>query len=735
MESPSALYPKKVDLTNCDKEPIHIVGKIQNHGYLIACNPNTLKISYFSQNCLDLFDVSSDELAENHIHTLFSESLIDQIKNNCNEHKIVPIPITLKEEDFILIAHSVDTQAIIIELEKADEPLDPIIYQQQLSLAINSLSAIKNEFDMCKEVAQLIKSFFDYDRVMIYQFDSHWNGKVVAEEKEAHLESWLGLQYPATDIPQQARKLFLKQGVRIVADVSSDTIPITNSASHKAPLDLSNSELRAVSPIHIEYLTNMGVGATLTAAIIYQNELWGLIACHHYSPKFLNYHRRLSVKLITQMFSSQLGLLTMNIALEKTNQSNKIRLKLIEQMSKGWDIESILSVESYSMLDITEAEGAALFMNGAIKTIGNTPEEEEITKLISWIQTQHNSDVLYTSHLGSIYADAHKITETASGILTLFISNSKNDMLIWFKPEVIQTVDWGGNPNEKSVDSNQILSPRKSFAKWTEEQSGHSLPWSDMEIASTKALKDHITNIIVEKYDEINFLNKKLVAANEELESFSYSVSHDLRSPLRGIDGFAQIIKEDYFDSLDEYGQQAINTIISSINKMNTLIDDILAFAGLGKTLLKRDKINMQELISDVLGFLQVDRLYANTYINVHQLPPAYGDRGMIFQLLINLIGNALKYSSKEEKPNIEIGYENEYYYIKDNGIGFDISHVTKIFGVFNRLVNDEYQGSGIGLAISKRVVEKHGGDIKVRSTPQKGSVFSFNLNKNDQLS
>ncbi len=729
MESPSTLYPKKVDLTNCDKEPIHIIDKIQHHGFLFAFHPTSQEILYYSENCLELFELNSTQMLSSSVNDLVPDHIVDQVLSKVNKEKSTPFHIALNGNNYILISHH-NGQNVIVELEPTGQEIDPIIYQEQLTKTISELNLATDEIMMCDTTAKLIKDFFGYDRVMIYQFDANWNGKVVSEVREPELESWLGLHYPASDIPQQARKLFLKQGVRIIADVNSAPKHILKDASNSNPLDLSKSELRAVSPIHIEYLSNMNVGATLTAAIVFQDQLWGLVACHHSSPKFVNYHRRVSCKFITQVFSTQLGLRSANSLLQKTNQSNKIRSKLIEKMSRNWDIDAVVSDGEYSILDVTQAKGAALCMDGQIKTIGLTPTDKQIEKLIDWLSKKSDSDIFTTNNLSSEYEDGKEIIKSASGVLAVFISRAKRNIMLWFKPEVIQTVDWGGNPNKAVTLENEKLTPRKSFAKWSEEHTGHSTPWLDYEIAAAKALKEHIAEIIIQKYEEINALNEKLKNAYSELESFSYSVSHDLRAPLRGIDGFAQIIKEDYYDTLDDFGKQAVGTIISSIDKMNLLIDDILAFSSLGKTSLKKQEVSIQKIVNEVLEFLQVAVVYKNVRIHILDLPKNYGDRGMIFQLLNNLIGNALKYSSKKEQPEITIGYEDGAYFVKDNGIGFNAKHTDKIFGVFNRLVNDDYQGSGIGLAIAKRVIEKHNGTIWAKSELNKGATFYFTLNK-----
>ena len=307
--------------------------------------------------------------------------------------------------------------------------------------------------------------------------------------------------------------------------------------------------------------------------------------------------------------------------------------------------------------------------------------------------------------------------------------------MLWFKPEKLETVTWAGNPEKPvALDYNQRLSPRKSFEKWSVLQHAQAEPWEDYELAAAKALKQDISEIILEKYEEVKSLNNRLQIAYEDLETFSYSVAHDLRAPLRGIDGFAQIIKEDYYDALDDFGKSSVQTIIYSADRMNRLIDDILEFSRVSKADLSRSRFSLETVTRDTLKFLNVAQEYPKTEIRIQDsLPEVYGDQNMITQVMQNLLTNALKYSAHKDQPLLEVGSEKikgkTYFYIQDNGIGFDKKrHQKRIFKLFSRLVGKEYEGSGVGLTIVKRIIKKHNGKLKVRSTPGQGSTFLFTL-------
>ncbi|GAA0714433.1 ATP-binding protein [Aquimarina litoralis] len=734
--SPSQLYPKKIDLTNCDKEPIHIIGNIQKRGFLLTCSFEERKLLRYSQNIVDLFSIGVDAIFNEPIEFLFETHNIDihAILNKLETKDVVYQEVHINKAPITLITHKNATE-YIIELEPNSIALNPFEYQLQLSEIATKINTEKNISEKCNSAARLIKQYLGYDRVMIYQFDADWNGSIIAESKEEHLESWLGLHYPSTDIPQQARKLFLKQGVRIIDDVNEISTPIITNTKNidLPPLDLSKSELRAVSPIHIEYLQNMKVGATLTAAIVFNDTLWGLIACHHYSQKFINFYQRLSCKFLAQIFSTSLQLDSKNNVLDQIQKSSITRSVLIDQITREKDIVLGLSRFDITLNDLTHSTGAAICIDNDITLIGTCPEIEQIRDLINFISEQTTENFYQTNSISRAFETAKAYKNIASGVLCQFISKAKKDALIWFKPEVIQNVDWAGNPEKAvSIDEDVHLSPRKSFEKWSIEQEGISEPWTDNEIAAVKSLNKSISDIIIEKYNEVKELNARLKMAYDELESFSYSVSHDLRAPLRGIDGFAHIIKEEYFDSLDDFGKNSVKTIIDSVEKMNTLIDDILEYSGLGKKPVEYRHFSLIKLTKDLL--VDLENIYPNVQVEIQEaMPDLKGDKTITTLLIKNLLENAMKYSSKKEKPLVNIGHlKDTIYYIKDNGIGFDMKHQKTIFGVFNRLVNDEYSGSGIGLAIAKRVVDKHKGKIWVESKLNEGTTFYFNLKSHE---
>ena len=727
----SKRYPKSEDNPSYDGESTRIVGRIQNHGVLLVCSVEDKLVKCASDNTGLLFEVDAHSLLGNSIYTVIEETIIGELFKQLLKRSMAYKEITLNNQSITILAHK-SGECYVLEFEINTVELNPFIHEMRLAETASEINNVSDITEKCDSSASLIKQYLGYDRVMVYQFDAEWNCDIIAERKEEYLESWLGLRLPASDIPQQTRQLFLKKGVRVVNDVNSAAVNVIESArqADHVVLNLLQSELGAASTTHLGYLTNMKVVASLMIAIVHDNLLWGLIVCHHHaSPKYVSFYQRISSSFLAQTLATSIHLSNTDEMLEQLKKNAFVRSNLVDQINHEKDIARGLSEFEFTLNDLTNSDGSAIYINNKITTVGSCPKDAEIIKLIEKIKTLTDTQLYHTDCMVNDFDQARAYRAVASGVLCLFISSKNNDAILWFKPEVIKTINWAGNPdNANSVANNNQLSPRKSFKKWSIEQENTSQHWEDYEISEGVNLQKSIQDVIIANYDEVKKLNEQLKMAYEELESFSYSISHDLRAPLRGIDGFAHILKEDYYDNLDGFGKSSVDTIISSITKMNLLIDDILEYSGLGRTNIKFRKFPIDILIQEILPDLKL--LYNNVDVVVEKnLPDILGDRTLVLLLVKNLLENAMKYSCKTIDPTVTIGcIENNTFFIGDNGIGFDMKHQDKIFGVFDRLVNDEYPGSGIGLAIAKRVVDKHNGKIWVESQKNLGSTFYFRL-------
>ncbi|MGB7786147.1 MAG: ATP-binding protein [Salinimicrobium sp.] len=729
-------YPEEVNLDNCAKEPIHIIGKTQAYGVLLVCDALNLKITQAGTNSEQFFSVPHEELLGQELSLLLKQEKIDALKEALAQKEIsIPHEVEINGKKFLMLAHFSDIN-LVLDFEPLNEDRDPYFFQKQLSRILNKIKSTHSIEHLCRTATVLTKQMFGYDRVMVYRFDEEWNGEVIAENKNEEMQSWLGLHYPTTDIPQQSRAMFLKHRVRVITNVDYEPVALVPQLSPltKDSLNLSRSSLRAVSPIHIEYLKNMDVGASLSAAIVVRGKLWGLIACHHNTAKYLDHYQRESCRFLAQMLSTEIELQETNSYISNTELSEGLRQELVQQMRQKSEISEGLSRGAVKFTDLVSCGGGALFFNNSWTFVGQTPSEEQVQELLVHLLVEKES-LYHTRRLAEEFPPAEAYKDVASGILSLRVSENK--YIMWFRPEVVQTVNWGGNPEKKAFynEEKQRISPRKSVEKWSQQVNGISKDWKDCDISVARALRENVSHLVLARQsEEIATLNEQLWQANEELELFSYGLSHDLRAPVRGVDGFLQILQEDFSEEMEPEAKELLQKSREMMLKMNTLIDDILEYSGLHKS----GEINFQEvevnpLLQEIIEFYNLKTLYPAVQLEISErLPKMKGDRRMLFQLWSNLITNACKYSAVSQNARVEIGVEQQdgkkVYFVKDNGIGFDQKHAAKIFSTFSRVAGSKFEGSGIGLAIVKRILEKHGGEIWAKSQPGEGAAFYFSL-------
>lgn len=741
---------EEVTLLNCDKEPIHIPGKIQAHGFVIICSGEDLIINQISKNIYDFLEIKPEDLLNTPLENLLEKQTIEDIKKHLvagnfllfNPYNLV-ITVNNINKYFNIIC-SLNDNLLILEFEpfQENELNNYSMFYYAFNTALTKIQSTVSLKDLFQTTAEQIKILTDYDRVMVYRFDKDWNGEVVGEAKNQDLESYKGLHYPHTDIPAQARELYLKNWIRIIVDVNTPQVPlmpVINPKTNK-PVDLSNTVLRATSPIHIEYLQNMGVNATLTISIIYEGKLWGLFACHNYSPKFINYHLRNTCELIGKIFSNHLSYKQEDEDLKYRELIKTTTATIIENISKDWDIVYSLIKGNPNILDMNESSSAILYYDEKFYILGDLINEKDLNVIINYLK-KSNENIIVTNELSKLIPKLISIKEKASGLMSVKIS--EDDYIIWLKPEVLQTVDWGGKPDKNIVVENDIarLSPRKSFEKWSEQKENQSSDWKSAEIDSAMQLRENIINIVLKNMLTVKKLNRdlelqkqSLTDKNNELSNFAHVASHDLKEPLRIITNYNQLLLRRYKDKLDSDAMEFIQYSIDGGNRMKLLIDSLLQYAKIGTSSFNFEEININDVIDTVINNLKIQIDEKNVLINKSNLPVIVADKVLIELIFRNLINNAIKYSS--QAPIIDISYKedkNEYIFIiKDNGIGIDSKYHESIFSMFKRLHGrSEYEGTGIGLATVKKIVEAHNGKIWIESEEKKGSVFYFTISKN----
>lgn len=748
MSDQDITIPFPVDVSNCDKEPIHIPGSIQSHGVMFALQETDFTILQVSDNVFNFFGLHAEEVINKNLIQLLGLEQIMLLKESLDEDDLLivnPIELSINVDNrtvyFDGIVHR-SQGILILELEPITSDKGKIFFKiyHLIRSAISKLKKAANIGEFSDILVREIKRITGFHRVMVYRFDQDWNGVVIAEEKPEYLTTYLGLHYPASDIPAQARKLYSQNWLRLIPNIDYQPAAIVprNNPLTEEPLDLSTSVLRSVSPLHIEYIQNMGVTASMSISIMKDGKLWGLIACHHQAPKFIPYEIRNACEFLGQIASLEISGKEENEDIEYKLYLQSCNYKLVQYMSLEQNFIHGLINHDTSLLNIANAQGAVVYFDGEYFTVGNTPQQQEIQELVEWIHENQKEEIFYTDSLSQVYPQAEKLRNVASGLMVVSISKIQKNYVLWFRPEVVQTVDWGGNPNKPvEVEENGSirLSPRKSFELWKETVLLKSLPWKSPEINAALELRSAIIGLVLRKADELAQLNIELERSNRELDAFAYIASHDLKEPLRGIHNYSNFLMEDYGGLLNEEGRKKLQTLIRLTQRMEDLIDSLLHFSRLGRADLAMQITDLNDVLHGSLELLRprIDDMKVDIQVP-RPLPTVYCDRIRVGELFNNLITNAIKYNDKANKW-ISIGYIEEppspiIFYVRDNGIGIREKHFESIFRIFKRLHGPSKYGggTGAGLTIAKKIVERHGGRIWVDSTYGEGTTFYFTL-------
>ena len=696
-----------------------------------------------------------------------------------------------------VLAHQ-SSGAVVVELEEsADDGTSSFdaLYPLVQSL-VGKLASAGSQAEACRMAAREVRALTGFDRVLVYRFDEQWNGTVVAEDGNGRLPSYLDLRFPASDIPAQARDLYRLNRIRLIPDAGYDPVPILSDRELKAgeptarepsgsaagfstgcstgssverssvpngrgpaaeplgsrgarepdskarepgaprPLDLTFAGLRSVSPVHLEYMRNMGTAASMSVSILAGDELWGLISCHHAEPRRVPFHARTACTFVGQVLSHQLVAQGHAADYAERIHLKTIQGRLLARMAGAADFEQGLAEDPGDLLGLTRAAGAAVVSaGGPCRLVGDTPAEADVRALVDWLQASVHEEVFATDRLAERFGPARRYAGVTSGLLAISVSKLHARYVLWFRPEVVRTVAWGGDPREaKRVDPHTgRIHPRHSFEAWKETVREQATAWRPSEVDAAAELRNNVVGIVLRQAEELAELTGELERSNKELEAFSYSVSHDLRAPFRHIVGYAELLREMESAALTSEGRRYVDTIIESAQYAGTLVDNLLTFSQMGRSSLSHVDIDMNRLVAEAIRDLAADMKGRDVHIDVKPLPTVYADLMMLRLVVQNLLSNAVKYTRPRPRAEVEVGCESDdrehVFHVRDNGVGFDMRYVDKLFGVFQRLHRmEEFEGTGIGLANVRRIVARHGGRAWAEGATDRGATFYFTL-------
>ncbi|MDM1139726.1 ATP-binding protein [Empedobacter sp. R132-2] len=714
-------------IKNCEDEEIQFLNEIQPFGYLIGIHKNSHQIEFYSQNIDELFQISAENVLNQDINQLYNFELDFDEVLNLDQGEFCRTHLKINSKTYHLTSYHFD-ELIYLELEELIILENRLAYYNFSEQILYSKS-IDATWD---RLISSIKKLINYDRVMLYKFLEDGSGVVIAEEIDNGLDSYLGLRFPEFDIPKQARQLYLEKKSRLVADVNSNRISLI--ATNHQKINLMYSSVRALSPIHLQYLRNANCAASFSISIVINEKLWGIVACQNSEPKFIPNQVRLQTELLTRQARLTYVNFKATERLKFQNYFNETAIKLKENLLTEENLQQSMNNNLKEVLNLTKANGIALVNFDDVFVEGETPDKHEILRIKEWA-FKRNSARLFTSNTFYLdYGQELNLSPNSAGVMFCFLNQTYEHFIIWFKKEQVQTLNWAGEPNKiKHVDEILSFSPRTSFKIWQENIKNKSFIWLDKE----KYVAKEVIKLIIETLHlqsfKIHSLYEQLKEINDELDSFSYTVSHDLRTPLSVMKLNCQMIQRTL--EHDEIKSDRLKSVIDEIDRMTQMMQDLLALSKAKKSEIVLSIIEtkpiIEKIVHDVLLYYKTN----DTQVVIEEVHNVLGDKTMFYEVFLNIIGNAIKYSSQAEHPIIkiwsELNEEEVIFKVKDNGIGIKQEDYNKMFKLFSRMSNTgNISGNGVGLSIAHRMMDRMNGGISFESKVGEGTTFILTFKK-----
>ncbi|SOD12558.1 GAF domain-containing protein [Pedobacter xixiisoli] len=492
---------KNYDSQFCGNLAIHQTNSIQDYGYLLVISTNSMEIIQGSENIIDITGKSIRDIIGLNFSEFLSEDDAERLKKELNTDYRTRIPfrctlVSQGKETMLEILMHIQADQTILEIEETQQMPERSFSEvfQEVRSFISILEHSNNLEEICQLSILEIRRLSGFDGIRMYRFDENWNGTVIAEEIEGALESYLGQTFPASDVPKQARALYIKNPYRLIPNrnyVPSKLFPVINPITNGF-LDLSDCNLRSIAAVHLEYMSNMNVTASMSIRVMVDGVLWGLISCHHITEKYLNVELRSIFEWLSMEISYRISAVIKNEELHKSGAMLEIKGTITEQIfAKGNIKDGLINDTNKSLLRLLNATGFAIILNGKISTSGEVPPMRELEDLFLWTAGKAFGNVFHTNELSDSFEEAKSFKEVGSGIMIIPISAESEDFIICFRPEVIKSIKWGGNPNEAFSMEKDGLSyhPRNSFKLWLETVHGQSLPWLNSEIEAAESLR------------------------------------------------------------------------------------------------------------------------------------------------------------------------------------------------------------------------------------------------------
>jgi chemotaxis family two-component system sensor kinase Cph1 len=714
----------------CETEPIHIPGAIQPHGVLVAVDPASLSIVQISANCADHCGVVPEAMLGRPLSDLVGAAApaLSASANVASTEAVEPIVIEVDGRELDVLAHR-HQGLLIVELERHDR--GAVSTDPDLRAALRRLQRPNSISELCVVAVEVVRKLTGFDRVMMYRFDELGHGDVIEESTGEGVTSYRGLRFPASDIPRQAREMYLLNWLRLIPDAAYTPVPLVPERRPDTgdPLDLSFATLRSVSPVHLEYLRNMEVRASMSVSLVDGEQLWGLIACHHRTPRHVSFAARAACEVIGRVVALQIGA-QQELAIRAARHALRgVASTLVDAMrERQGDVATALVQRGDALLQLAGATGAAVCTANEIRSIGATPTSSQLAGLVAWLGKNLTGGTLHTHSLGERHPPAAEFAHVASGLLAMTLPEGAPSYVLWFRPELVRTVNWAGDPAKSVVvsEGNQRLHPRHSFQEWKQVVRGSSRTWRGPEIEAIedlrrRAIEADLTNQIAMAQKAVN-LRDDMVAV----------VSHDLKNPLSVIQMAVTLLQPHIAG--DARTLTATARIGRAVDKMNSLIHDLLDLAKIESgrfdvtpapcavSRLVGDASAMMAPVAEAKGVRLGWRYDEDRWVEA--------DPERVFQVLANLVGNAIKFTLRGGAVDVDIDSAETVvrFAVRDTGPGISLAEMAHIFDRYWQARRARSAGSGLGLYIAKGIVEAHGQRLWAESTQGAGATFYFTL-------
>ncbi|EBA06095.1 HWE histidine kinase domain-containing protein [Sagittula stellata] len=525
-----------VDLTNCDREPIHQLGRVQSYGALLAVTTDWI-VQHASENLGDILGIDHGDAIGRRLQELIVHDAFERMRKSMHLTdtpdgvvRLFGVTVLNDNRSFDVSLHG-SGRHMIVEFE----PRSVLRGSDVMSEVYPHILQLRGCVDLetlARRATVALHKLSGFDSVMLYQFQADKSGKVLAETRSDGGQKYLGLMFPASDIPAQARALYKRSLLRLISDVDDPGSAICPPQTvDGTPVDLSLSVTRAVSPIHIEYLKNMGVSASMSVSIMKDGELWGLFACHHHSPCYIDYERRTAFEMFAHMFSYELTRFEDGQRKIAEVNTNRLQSRLMTHMVDGQELAESLLAVSDDIQSVLPHDGLCLYDGESPTCIGATTSAEEFRSIARFLDRSIGSQNYHTDCLGNVHEPARDYEDRIAGLLAIPISKRPRDYLVLFRRPINDTVSWAGDPNKPvTVGPNGVrLTPRKSFDVWKEAATGRSAPWTTQEVHAANLLRTVLLEVFLKVTDAANLERQR---AQEQQELLISELNHRVRNIL-----------------------------------------------------------------------------------------------------------------------------------------------------------------------------------------------------------